>query len=137
MLKHYLFVIAICVSTICCKKEIACKDCVSENRSPIANAGPDQTIQLPATWVSIDGSKSIDPNNKPLTYKWRKVSGPDHVQYYSSFFQSPQPSQIEMDLYGGGDYLFELTVTNSVGLSATDMVKITITRAPETAHPID
>jgi hypothetical protein len=136
----FIFFVAICS---CKKNKIEEQTVTGSSNSPltqkppIADAGPDQIIQLPATWVTIDGSKSIDPNNKPLSYKWRKISGPDDVHYYPSFFQNPQPVQIEIDFYGEGDYVFELTVSNTVGLSATDIVKITIIRAPETAHPID
>ena len=136
----FIFLVAICS----CKKNKIEEPTVAGSsnspliqKPPIANAGPDQIIKLPATWISIDGSKSTDPNNKQLKYRWRKVEGPDQVHYYSSFYQNPQPAQIEMDLYGAGDYVFELTVTNSAGLTATDIIKITIIRSPETAHPID
>lgn len=40
---------------------------------PVANAGPDQTVEETSTEeaiVNLDGSKSYDPNELPLIYKW-------------------------------------------------------------------
>ncbi len=40
-----------------------------ENKPPIANAGPDQNVTVNQT-INFDGSKSYDPDNDPLKYKW-------------------------------------------------------------------
>ena len=44
------------------------------NRNPIANAGSDQTVNTGYV-VSLDGSKSKDPDNDPLVYSWKQVGG--------------------------------------------------------------
>ena len=45
------------------------------NRSPISNAGENQTIS-PGDVVTLDGTKSSDPENDPLRYSWIQKSGP-------------------------------------------------------------
>jgi RHS repeat-associated protein len=53
------------------------------NRFPTVNAGPDQTITLPADTVSLSGSASDDglPAGSTLTTAWSKVSGPGAVTF--------------------------------------------------------
>ncbi len=48
-------------------------DAVPANQPPVANAGPDQTIECASssgTAVALNGSGSSDPNIDPLTYNW-------------------------------------------------------------------
>jgi len=47
----------------------------SANNSPVANAGPDKTVNEGAS-VTLDGTASSDPDNDPLTYQWTILSGP-------------------------------------------------------------
>src|SRR5579884_3759716 len=42
---------------------------------PVANAGPDQ-LGVPAGMITLNGSRSYDPNGLPLTYTWQQTSGP-------------------------------------------------------------
>ena len=46
------------------------------NRPPVANAGADQTITLPANAVTLNGNGSTDPENNITGYAWTKISGP-------------------------------------------------------------
>ena len=44
------------------------------NTAPVANAGPDQTVN-PGTTVTLQGS-GTDADNDPLTYSWSQTAGP-------------------------------------------------------------
>jgi hypothetical protein len=51
---------------------------VNENQPPIANAGPDQTVEQTSPEganVTLDGTGSSDPNNDTLTYIWNWTGG--------------------------------------------------------------
>jgi RHS repeat-associated protein len=47
----------------------------TENRKPVANAGPDQTVNQGGT-VQLDGGLSGDPDGDPLTYFWALTTAP-------------------------------------------------------------
>jgi hypothetical protein len=51
---------------------------VTNNQPPIANAGPDQTVEQTGPEganVTLDGTDSNDPNNDTLTYVWNWTGG--------------------------------------------------------------
>jgi hypothetical protein len=45
------------------------------NQPPIANAGIPQTVNAGST-VTLDGSRSIDPERDKLSYSWTQIAGP-------------------------------------------------------------
>lgn len=54
---------------------------VHENQPPVANAGPDTTVNDltsagAATVVTLNGTASNDPENAPITYAWTQTDGP-------------------------------------------------------------
>ncbi len=91
---------------------------VGENRPPVANAGPDQTLLFPGT-VTLDGSGSFDPDNQTLTYQWQQLAGKP-VQLNGANTAMPTFEATT------SDYTFRLTVTDEGGLSATDEVTISV-----------
>ena len=96
-----------------CKKEI--------NKSPIAVAGPDQTISLPTNSVFLDGSASNDPDGSITTWQWSKVAGP------SSFtIANTGIAKTHVNSLVGGTYLFELKVTDAGGLTDRDTMQVIV-----------
>ena len=91
----------------------------SPNLPPVANAGPDQTISIPATG-GLDGTASSDAAGPGITsYLWRQVSGPP-----GATIGEPDNAQTSVTFADPGTYEFELTVADGGGLADTDIVRI-------------
>nr|BAL59200.1 cell surface protein [Candidatus Acetothermum autotrophicum] len=94
-----------------------------QNRPPVADAGPDQTVTVGAT-VQLDGSRSNDPDGDKLSYSWRFVSLPT-----GSRAQLSDPALVNPTFVADvrGEYLIELTVDDGKGARTSDQVKVTAT----------
>lgn len=89
----------------------------ADNR-PVADAGPDQA-QDP-TRVTLDGSKSRDPNGDPLSYRWTQTEGP------SVALADPRTSKASFLGRASGLYRFRLVVNDGKADSTPDEVAVTI-----------
>src|SRR5262249_30322361 len=87
---------------------------------PLANAGPDQTVHS-GKGVTLDGSASTDPNGDPLTFVWSEGG--------MTIATGPIAS-VDLAL---GVHDITLTVTDSTGLSDSDVVRVTVLNSPPTA----
>jgi hypothetical protein len=92
-----------------------------QNRTPVANAGPDQTITLPVNIVALDGTASSDPDNNITGYTWTKIEGP-----FSFTLTNASTGKAELTNLVPGTYLFELKVTDAGGLFSKDTVQIMV-----------
>lgn len=92
------------------------------NRSPVASAGPDQTITLPST-AQLSAAGSSDPDLDTLTYAWTKVSGAGTVTFSS---QNVSPVAT---FSGSGTYVLRVTVSDGT-LQSTDEVTVIVNAIP-------
>src|SRR4030095_8905743 len=107
---------------------IGCKkDDVTPPEPPVANAGNDQNIQLPASSFTLSGSGTT-PQGSIKNYTWTRVSGPDNPLINNASSATTSVSQ-----FSAGTYVFQLEVTNDAGLSASDQVTITVVGESQSA----
>lgn len=92
---------------------------------PIADAGPDKIIILPANNVILNGNNSIAPSGDIKSYSWSKVSGPE-----GETIESGQNSVATITNLVEGVYVFGLLVTDNDGLSSSSDITITVKAAP-------
>ncbi len=96
---------------------------IGQNRQPVSNAGPDQAVTSGAS-VTLNGAGSSDPDDGIAGYQWRQVGGTSvqlaGSQSQSASFVSPTLSS------GSASLVFELRVTDHLGLSSTDTCTVTV-----------
>ena len=100
------------------------------NIAPTANAGTDQSITLPTSTVSLNGS-GTDPDGTISSYSWTKVSGPA-----SGTITNANSASTTITALAQGVYQFQLKVTDNDGATAVNTVQITVNAAniPPTAN---
>ncbi len=91
------------------------------NKTPVANAGADQTITLPIDFTTLDGSASKDPDGNIVSYGWVKVSGPGNPAIVNPSLPKTNVTELQE-----GNYVFQLTVKDDKGETATASVKIKV-----------
>jgi len=100
---------------------------------PVADAGPDQTVNEGVT-VTLDGSSSSDPDNDISSYQWSQTGGPSASLSNSA---AARPTFTAPNIGPSGASLtFRLTVTDSGGLQSTDtcIVNVSWVNLPPTAN---
>jgi hypothetical protein len=102
---------------------------VNSNQSPVANAGPDQSLPFTNN-ASLNGSASSDPDGSISQYNWVQTSGPNSAGISNTAAVSPAITGLVP-----GAYVFQLTVTDNAGATATDNVQISIS-APPNQSPV-
>lgn len=115
--------------TSCKKKEDdGLNPSAAVNKPPVADAGPDQTITLPASTITLNGNGSSDPENNIRNFAWTKVSGPT----FFTIADATVAQTLVINLVEGV-YQYELKVTDAVGLVDKDTVQVTVNPDPSMA----
>ncbi|MDP4151509.1 MAG: T9SS type A sorting domain-containing protein [Bacteroidota bacterium] len=94
---------------------------VNQGANPVANAGSPQTIYLPTSQVTLDGSAS---SGNITSYAWTQVSGPAMDTLVS-------PSAVATIVRGlvQGIYVFQLMVTDNLGATSIATTTVTVNNA--------
>jgi hypothetical protein len=97
---------------------------------PVANAGPNQSVNLGST-VQLDGSKSTDSDGNPLTYAWTLISIPATSAAVLSNNRSVKPTFIA-DV--PGSYIVQLVVNDGNSNSQPSTVMVTTANTAPVAN---
>ena len=108
-------------------------DTSNNNTAPVANAGPDQTVNAGAT-VTLDGSGSSDSDKDALTYSWSVLSdNPSAITLSDTMVAGPTFTAPNT----AGAYKFVLVVNDGTVNSPTDTVVITSNTSSNAAPTAD
>ncbi|XP_066533142.1 low-density lipoprotein receptor-related protein 11 [Hoplias malabaricus] len=91
---------------------------------PRCDAGQDVVVQLPTDWAILDGRDSIDDHGI-IRYEWALVKGDASVN-----IKVTHPGLLKLSGLREGTYIFQMTVTDTIGQKSSDNVSITVL-APE------
>ncbi len=90
------------------------------NRQPVADAGPDQNIQI-GSLVTLDGSGSSDPDGDLIAFNWKQTYKPSDSGAGLSDLTEPHPVFTPDK---SGYYTFDLMVCDPVICSGPDSVTV-------------
>lgn len=101
------------------------------NVAPTADAGSDQTTTLPANSVTLTGT-GTDPDGTIASYLWAKISGPT-----GGAIATPTTASTDITSLQEGTYVYQLTVTDNLGLTGIDFVQVLVSPVvpPENLPP--
>jgi alpha-tubulin suppressor-like RCC1 family protein len=100
------------------------------NQVPVANAGIDQTIDLPLNYVFLSGTSS-DADGVIASRQWTKTGGP------SSFnILNPNSDTTTVNGLVAGTYTFTYQAIDNLGAVAADNVNINVTNNPINQPPV-
>ncbi|WP_040497549.1 T9SS C-terminal target domain-containing protein, partial [Fulvivirga imtechensis] len=91
----------------------------SRNLNPIADAGKNLRISLPADTVILHGAGD-DPDGIIVDYQWAQLAGP------RAMITEISEKDVKVSGLIAGIYLFELTVTDNDGLKGKDKMTVVV-----------
>jgi gliding motility-associated-like protein len=99
------------------------------NQTPVANAGADVSLTLPANSTTLNGS-ATDADGTIASYAWTKVSGP------AATLSGQTTATLSLTGLVAGTYVFQLVATDDKGATSSDNVTVVVNAAnvPPTAN---
>lgn len=116
----YQFELTVTDNSVAKAKDTVAVTVLPVNQPPVANAGADKFVTLPANGVTLSGSGS-DADGTIVSYAWSKTAGPSQYIISNSNTISPIISNLV-----AGTYTFRLTVTDNNQATGFDDVVITV-----------
>ncbi|WP_299018757.1 C25 family cysteine peptidase [uncultured Photobacterium sp.] len=91
-----------------------------DNKAPIAHAGNDKTASH-SEWVTLDATKSSDPDGKVVSYKWTQIAGPaTEIAYSDENYAYALTPRYDATLK------FQVTVTDDKGKTSSSTNTIVV-----------
>jgi hypothetical protein len=97
------------------------------NKPPVANVVSPVDVELPTSFVRLDGTASTDPEGKPLSFLWEAEGNALPI------FNPTSPRPIVHNIQTENDYNIRLTVTDDIGQTGTDNCLIRVRGKRRTA----
>jgi hypothetical protein len=94
-----------------------------DSGDPVAVAGSDQTVKLPADQITLYGSAT--DNGTVVSYAWSQLSGPN-----TAVLTGDATATLTVSNLVKGTYVFELTVTDDEGNTGSDDVSVIVQDPP-------
>ncbi len=96
------------------------------NKVPVAIAGNDVNLTLPANFTFLNGNASNDSDGSIITYNWSQLSGPFQPDLGNTSFPFLNVYNLII-----GTYIFRLSVTDNKGATSFDDVTVNVYSGPE------
>lgn len=90
------------------------------NKPPKADAGNDETINLPQTWAILNATNSTH-DAKISSYEWKQISGPNIAKIIGKDAITANATSLTI-----GTYCFEVFIVDESKNNATSRVTITV-----------
>ncbi|WP_336517640.1 Kelch repeat-containing protein [Pollutibacter soli] len=121
-LKYIFTLLVVVVLIASCQKEFLCDYCGFSRIPPIANAGNDTIIVIPADTAVLHGEKSSDADGSIIKYSWLQIEGPGQSNIANKDAATTRVKSLKKGIYS-----FTLTVTDNSNLSSSDTVEVLVT----------
>ena len=93
----------------------------TQDTTPVADAGSDQSIREAGTRITLNGAQSYDSDGDTLAYQWTFISRPAESAASLEGARTASPAFVA-DV--PGDYRIRLTVTDGQSNRASDTVSV-------------